>query len=143
MEENFIIRNLDINDYGILEVLQELSVVDDMTEEEFYINYSKILINKRILVIEYILTRKIIGTGSIFFEYKFIHNIGCVGHIEDVVIKNDYRNKNLGKILIENLINIGREFGCYKIILDCNVNNVKFYEKCGFKQKEICMAKYF
>ena len=33
--------------------------------------------------------------------------------------------------------------GCYKLILDCSESNVKFYEKCGFKRKEIQMARYF
>ncbi|KAK7858846.1 glucosamine 6-phosphate n-acetyltransferase [Quercus suber] len=33
--------------------------------------------------------------------------------------------------------------GCYKVILDCSLENKAFYEKCGFKQKEIQMVKYF
>ena len=32
--------------------------------------------------------------------------------------------------------------GCFKCILDCAEANVPFYEKCGFKRKEICMALY-
>jgi len=44
--------------------------------------------------------------------------------------------------VIEQLKHIGFAQGCYKIILDCNDKNVGFYQKCGFKQKEIQMALY-
>lgn len=30
----------------------------------------------------------------------------------------------------------------YEVILDCSADNVKFYEKCEFKQKEVEMAYY-
>lgn len=30
-----------------------------------------------------------------------------------------------------------------QVILDCTVDNSSFYEKCGFKKKEIQMAAYF
>ena len=34
-----------------------------------------------------------------------------------------------------------QEMGCYKVILDCNEDNVTFYEKCGLIKKEIQMVK--
>jgi len=34
------------------------------------------------------------------------------------------------------------ELGCYKVILDCDDKNVKFYTKCGFFPKERMMAAY-
>ena len=45
--------------------------------------------------------------------------------------------------LIDYLSKLGEEKGCYKVILDAAEKNVGFYEKCGYKRKEICMAKYF
>lgn len=33
--------------------------------------------------------------------------------------------------------------GCYKIILDCSVKNVPFYQKCGFTEKEREMVLYY
>jgi glucosamine-phosphate N-acetyltransferase len=86
---------------------------------------------KYLLVIKY--EDMIIGTGSILIEEKIIHNIGIVGHIEDIVIDKKYRGLNLAKKLIESLIEIGKNNGCYKIILDAS-NDVKgFYEKLGFR----------
>jgi hypothetical protein len=39
--------------------------------------------------------------------------------------------------VIEHLKHISRETGCYKLILDCSQDNVKFYERCGLKVKEL------
>ncbi|GFP96528.1 glucosamine 6-phosphate n-acetyltransferase [Phtheirospermum japonicum] len=79
---------------------------------------------------------KIVGTGSVFIEKKFIRNCGKVGHIEDVVVDSSVRGKQLGKKIIGFLSDHARRMGCYKVILDCSVNNRPFYEKCGFKQKK-------
>ena len=35
--------------------------------------------------------------------------------------------------LIAHLLAVSRALGCYKVILDCNDQNVPFYEKLGFK----------
>eukprot|EP01095_Lingulamoeba_sp_RSL-Kostka_P015402 TRINITY_DN707_c0_g1_i2.p1 TRINITY_DN707_c0_g1~~TRINITY_DN707_c0_g1_i2.p1 ORF type:complete len:105 (+),score=13.02 TRINITY_DN707_c0_g1_i2:209-523(+) len=44
--------------------------------------------------------------------------------------------------IIDQLVEIGHALGCYKIILDCSEKNVTFYNKCGFKKKEIQMVLY-
>ncbi|KAJ0941778.1 putative glucosamine-phosphate N-acetyltransferase [Helianthus annuus] len=48
----------------------------------------------------------------------------------------------LGKKVVGFLVDHARLTGCYKVILDL-VRITEFYEKCGFKQKEIQMVKYF
>ena len=52
------------------------------------------------------------------------------------------RGKKLGVKMMEALQRIGRQVGCYKVILDCSEDNVSFYTRCGFKQKEVQMAAY-
>ena len=52
------------------------------------------------------------------------------------------RGKKLGVKLMEALKRIGRQLGCYKVILDCSKHNVNFYTRCGFKQKEVQMVAY-
>jgi glucosamine-phosphate N-acetyltransferase len=84
---------------------------------------------------------KIVGTASYFIESKFLHNGGKVMHIEDVVVVENHRGVGIGKMLILHLVNLGKNENCYKVILDCNENNVMFYEKCGFKKHEIQMRK--
>ena len=77
-----------------------------------------------------------------FIEKKFIRNCGKVGHIEDVIVDSNVRGMQLGKKIVEFLTDHACLMGCYKVILDCSNENRAFYEKCGFKQKEIQMVKY-
>jgi glucosamine-phosphate N-acetyltransferase len=48
-----------------------------------------------------------------------------------------------GKLLVKKCIEHAKEMNCYKIILNCNENNMIFYEKQGFQKKENQMALYF
>ncbi|KAH7405055.1 hypothetical protein KP509_15G055000 [Ceratopteris richardii] len=86
---------------------------------------------------------RIVATGTLLIEKKFVHQCGSVGHIEDVVVDADMRGRHLGQKIVNFLTSHARRASCYKVILDCNEKNVKFYENCGFYRKEIQMAKYF
>lgn len=44
-----------------------------------------------------------------------IHNLGLVGHIEDIVVDKDQQGKKLGLRIIEALNYIAKEVGCYKV----------------------------
>lgn len=82
---------------------------------------------------------QVIGTGSIFIETKFLHGGGRVGHIEDVAVDGDYKQSGVGKLIMQYLITIAEDAGCYKVILDCSPSVVGFYEKLGFKKHEYQM----
>lgn len=41
---------------------------------------------------------KIIGSSTLITEYKFIHECGLRARLEDVVVNNTYRGKQLGKL---------------------------------------------
>ena len=88
-------------------------------------------------------THKIVLSGTLLIEKKMIHNGGLVGHIEDIVVDQNYRNHGLGKSLIRQLVESGRRLNCYKVILDCSDKVIGFYEKCGLKYKDNCMAIYY
>jgi hypothetical protein len=42
--------------------------------------------------------------------------------------------------LIDELLRVSKERGCYKVILDCSEANQPFYEKCGLIRKEVQMV---
>lgn len=87
-------------------------------------------------------TDQIIACGTVFLELKFLRGNGICGHIEDIVVHKDGQGKGLGKKIIQLLTAIGESVGCYKIILDCSPHNEAFYEKCGYKNAGVEMAKY-
>ncbi|KAI9657468.1 MAG: Glucosamine-phosphate N-acetyltransferase-like protein [Bathelium mastoideum] len=83
-------------------------------------------------------TDKIVGTGTLVVERKFIHDLGIVGHIEDIAVAKDQQGKKLGLRIINALDYIASES-----ILDCSEANEGFYKKCGFKRAGLEMAHYY
>ena len=79
-----------------------------------------------------------VGYGCLFVEVKI--RGGCVGHIEDIVTDQNYRRIGIGKRLVTHLLQIANEFNCYRVVLQCEENNIPFYEKCGFRQSEFGMS---
>lgn len=147
-EERYQIRKLEITDKnkGFMELLQQLTVCDSVSDEEFQKRFEELRLygdDHVICVIEDMSLSKIIATGSVFIEKKFIRNCGKAGHVEDIVVDSSARGLQLGKRVVGFLADHARSMGCYKVILDCSADNKAFYEKCGFKEKEIQMVKYF
>ena len=97
--------------------------------------------NKKIFIFE--VNNNIIGTGSIFLEKKISHDFKNVGHIEDIIVDKEFRGNGYGKYIINYLINYAKNNNCYKIILNTDEKNIKFYQKCGFKKTNIEMGIYF
>lgn len=79
----------------------------------------------------------IVGVASIHIIKKLTRILGI---IEDVAVNEKYRGKGVGKKLVERLILIGKQKNCDKIVLSSSEQNSKFYEKIGFKKKELQMV---
>ncbi len=140
-----MIRKLAKSDFNnkYLDLLDQLSSTnqENFTYDKFELFINQLNNNHNIYVIEK--NNKIIASGTLLIENKIIHNFGKVGHIEDIVVDFNERGSGLGKLMINYLIETAKNLNCYKIILNCNESNVKFYEKCGFTKKELEMVIYF
>lgn len=79
---------------------------------------------------------KVMGAANLLLINKILRSGSTMGLIEDVAVSQEARGLGLGKLLIEDLIALGWESGCYKIILNCSDDNIAFYEKCGMKLAE-------
>ncbi len=86
---------------------------------------------------------KIIASGTCYLEPKIIHNYKNVGHIEDIVVDNDFRGKGIVHNILTLLKNYAKNNNCYKITLDCHENLVKVYSKSEFELKGVQMVIYF
>ena len=145
---NYTIREILADDYynNYLEVLNQLSNIDKniITYDKFSHFIKNLNNNHKIFVLINLNNMKVIGTITLLVEYKLIHNLKSVAHIEDFIIDISYRNLGLGKKLISHVIDyIKNKYDyIYKIILNCNDSNVHFYEKCGFVKKSNQMAMY-
>lgn len=140
MWKDFIVRPLSIDDYnkGILEVLKDLTEVGQVSEEQ-YIEYFKKMKDASnsyyIIVIENITDHQIIACGSLILQYGFIHECSTRGCIEDISVREDYQGKQLGKVLLNTLVVLGRIVGCYRLTLHCVSKLTDFYNKFGFSIK--------
>lgn len=141
---NYNIRVLEPNDYfrGFLKLLERLTVVGDISYGRFteYLNSQNK--NTTTYVIEDT-NQCLVATGTLILEKKYTHNLSVVGHIEDIVVSKDHSGKGLGKHLMTYLTRMAEDKQCYKVILNCKKDNISFYNKCGYVEKEVEMVKYF
>ena len=79
----------------------------------------------------------IIGVATLHIIKKLTRILGL---IEDVAVNENYRGLGIGKKLVKELIIIGNEKNCDKIVLSSSEKNSKFYEKIGFKKNELQMV---
>ena len=79
----------------------------------------------------------IVGVATLHIIKKLTRILGL---IEDVAVNEDYRGLGVGKKLVKELIKIGNEKNCDKIVLSSSEKNSKFYEKIGFQKNELQMV---
>ncbi|MCJ1453081.1 Glucosamine-phosphate N-acetyltransferase-like protein [Mycoblastus sanguinarius] len=129
LPERYTMRPLKRTDYksGILDVLRVLTTVGDISEEEWTERYDWMAKrgDEYYILVVCDGEGKIVGTGCVMVERKFIHNLGLVGHIEDIVVNKDQQGKKLGLRIIEALDHIAEEVGCYKPRLSMGAKNLE------------------
>ncbi|KIW09245.1 uncharacterized protein PV09_00169 [Verruconis gallopava] len=151
LPQGYIIRPLQRGDYarGFLDVLRVLTTVGDISLEAWNKRYDWMEQRSgEYFVLCVVDTSReeancIVGTGTVLVERKFIHELGAVGHIEDIAVAKDQQGKKLGLRIIQALDFVAESVGCYKTILDCSEANEGFYIKCNFRRAGLEMARYY
>lgn len=135
-----MIRLIEFKDYdnGVMPLLGQLTESGTPTRDQFC-SQLDLMNRNNVYTFVYVKEEKIVGIASIFIEPKLIHNLSFVGHIEDVVVDQQFRGCQIGKELITHLTRFAEGKGCYKVILDCDEKNMSFYEKCGYKRNGVEM----
>lgn len=145
--ESLIVRPLLLSDYdhGFLDILKQLTSVGDVSRDSFEKRFNRMKASGDyfVTVIEDTKTKRVVGTGSFILEQKFIHECALKGKIEEVVVDDTYRGRELGKLLIAIFVKLAKHFQCYKLTLDCADHMIPFYETFGFQKKCNFMQIYF
>lgn len=169
--DSYTVRPLDRDDHtkGFLDCLRVLSHVGDVSEAQFQERFDWINTHGKgvhyHVVIEH--ESRIVGTGAMIVERKLcvqhcfpfhksncthvsnsnlwpsIHDLGIIGHIEEIAIAKEYQGKGLGLKLLASLSSIAKNIGCYKTILGCSEKNEPFYVKCGYEKNGQVMSQYY
>ena len=77
---------------------------------------------------------KVLGMASISFNLALRYN-GEYCQLEELVVDQDARGKNIGGLLIEETLRLAKNRGCKEAelyVLDSTKHNQTFYEKYGF-----------
>jgi glucosamine-phosphate N-acetyltransferase len=130
LPENYTIRPLRRADYhnGYLDVLRVLTSVGDVSYAEWSARYDWMARRND----EYFLLvvcdgeNRIVGTGALIVERKFIHSLGLVGHIEDIAVQKDQQGLKLGLRIIQSLDYVAAQVGCYKVYIFFSVSPCRF-----------------
>ena len=120
----------------IIEILQDISVYKPSQSDrrELLKNF---LSQSSVFAVVAKTDTNVIGYGVLVIEIKI--RGGKAGHIEDIVVHEKWRSKGIGQKIIQELSNLARSQGCYKMSLQCTKANVEFYNKLGFKESGIAM----
>jgi len=91
--------------------------------------------------IKYILAKEkndIIGLCYLCVIPNLTHNGKSVGFIGHLIIDKNYRQKGIGKKLMQKAMEYAKQCNCYKVIIQSGIEREdahKFYEKLGFDGK--------
>lgn len=124
--------------------LDHFNKIKDILLEEFDDFWNENLLkeeleNKNSKYIVAIKDDEVVGFAGI--KYNFDNFV----EIMNIVTKKNQRRNGIGKILIENIKKLAKEYGVEKIYLEVNNQNlpaIKLYENSGFKQVGIRKQYY-
>ncbi|XP_058468250.1 probable glucosamine 6-phosphate N-acetyltransferase [Malaya genurostris] len=130
------IRPLQTGDYhrGFLQILSQLTTVGEVSLVQFLNRFAQMRASGDYFVTVIVDTRldKIIGSATLVLEHKFIHRCSVRGRLEDVVVNDNYRGKQLGKLIVVTVSLLAERLGCYKMSLDCKDKLIPFYKSIGY-----------
>lgn len=130
------VRPLQSGDFhrGFLQILSQLTSVGNVSLAQFLNRFAQMRASGDYYVTVIVDTRydKIIGSATLVLEHKFIHGCSVRGRLEDVVVDDTYRGKQLGKLIVVTVSLLAERLGCYKMSLDCKDKLIPFYKSIGY-----------
>lgn len=139
-KEKIKFRKVERKDLGeVFLLLQQLTEIDysNRDEEDCWNKFNSNTSSNSIVGLY---KDEVIAYGSLVIENKIRGE--AAGHIEDIIVDNKVRGNNVGVMLIDELIKIGKEKECYRITLFCKEHLIKFYNKNGFEVNSMAMKLF-
>ena len=86
---------------------------------------------------------KLIGYCSLTIKNN-LWMLANLGNVDELVVDSEYRNRGIGKILMNKIENIAKNHGCKRLELDSAFYRTvahEFYEKLGFEKRAYLFSK--
>lgn len=123
-------KGQDADFEAVLEMIKELALfekspesvinsIERIREEKKYFDFFVAEING-----------KVVGMALYFFAYYTW--VGKSLYLDDLYVKPEFRGQNIGKALLEKVIELAKEEGCKRMrwqVLDWNTPAIEFYKK--------------
>jgi ribosomal protein S18 acetylase RimI-like enzyme len=137
-------RNLTIGDFdGLIKLLQQLWVDKEINKEAVRTVIEKGLHSENQKYICAIDGEKLVGYCSLTIKNNLWVSAN-LGNVDELVVDSQYRNKGIGKLLLNKIEAIARQHKCVKIELDSAFHRTaahEFYERLGFKKRAYLFIK--
>ena len=139
-----MIRKLELNDLEeVFELLDEL--YENKIEYAIFIeNYKECLKDNNFYGIVAVEDNKIVGVLISRIINRLVKKKNIL-FIDDLIVNGKYRNKGIGKLLIQHATTyaISNDFGALELTsMIENVNAHRFYENNGFEKRQYKFKKY-
>lgn len=139
-----MIRKLELNDLEeVFELLDEL--YENKIEYAIFIeNYKECLKDNNFYGIVAVEDNKIVGVLISRIINRLVKKKNIL-FIDDLIVNGKYRNKGIGKLLIQHATTyaISNNFGALELTsMIENVNAHRFYENNGFEKRQYKFKKY-
>ena len=130
----FFIRKAEAEDFDSIIDLQKQFALFQKTPEKVTITVAQMKEEKDLFhcLLAETKDKAIVGFAT-YFPVYFSWS-GKAMYVDDLFVKNDYRNKGIGKQLLNAVINMAKENGCKKVrwqVSDWNINAIDFYKSLG------------
>ncbi len=138
------IRNLIIEDlYGLVMLLEQLWIGKLIDKDGVKKVIEKGLKSDNQIYICATDDEKIIGYCSLTVKNN-LWMTANLGNVDELVVDNDYRNRGVGKLLMNEIEKIAKEYDCRRLELDSAFHRIiahDFYNKLGFEKRAYLFTK--
>ena len=139
-----IIRRFEINDLDrVFELLNEL-YEGKLKYDVFSKIYQDKLNDNNSYYVVAVIDNKIVGVLTSELEVKLTRERKQM-YIDTIIVDENYRNKGIGKTLMENALNYAKDNNCEIVELTSRIKNEnahRFYEGIGFKKHSFKFKMY-
>ncbi len=125
--------------HGVIELLQSISDFKPNLDEYDSV-WNTFIDQPNVHSMVALIDDKIVGYGTVIIGTNI--RGGKMGHVEDIVSHNDFRNEGIGKAILVSLYEIAVDNECYKIALACKEQYIPFYEKCFYELHGFSMQRF-